>query len=131
MPNIVGRITTIFNGAGIQQANAALTQMQQNAARNWSALGTVGRQATVAGAAITGAFSLALKAAIDFERGMAGIAAVTYDVGKSAKANAADMAVLSDQMKELATTTPISVKELISLGRRTWRSWEWSPQPSP
>lgn len=101
---------------GVNQAGAALNKITDITRSSYFGLRNLAMGFELVGDAALGALGFALKAAMDWQTGMAHISAATNDSSMSARQNAEAMHQVDAGLRQLASSTPASISSILSLG---------------
>lgn len=111
-----GTIEIGYKGDGPKQAQTDLDGMRKNSGNTAAALGTVGRGALIAGAAVAAGIGVAVNSAANFEQRMSAVAAVSGASGKEFDALRNKALQLGKDTQFSATEAAQAIEELTKAG---------------
>lgn len=112
-----GTININASGAqqGADQASDALTRLTTVVRDNWWGLRNLGLAFSGFSLAVVGSLASATKAAIDWESAMAGVQRTTFDTALTTEENAANLALLDRELRNLAQIKPLDSTSIAGL----------------
>lgn len=102
-------------GAGVRSATSNFQQLHTVVRDNWWGIQNLGTAFAGVGALIAGGLGLSVKAAVDFETGMIGVARTTREAGENADQAIANVQGLGEELRNIAKSSPVEVGRLTAI----------------
>lgn len=110
---LTGNASGATNAAN--QANNALSRLEQSAAQNWWGIRNLGLAFAALPAAVAAGTGAAIKSAVTWEDALAGVARTTYDLDKSLEENRKAAGQLGKELLDLSKSLPTDAGTLAQI----------------